>query len=127
MFRIHTLSYLHSLPKQFPLAKLPLSLYHFFSIFFSFCFLLSSTIIRCSEKPKQPIACKPFLLFFFCCTSVGFNICKSSFHMSYLSYFIFKIPMGHVSSRCHVLFVLFLHFSFIQCISHRYLCLLNLR
>lgn len=126
IFHIHTLPYPHSLPRQFPLAKLPSSFSHIFSMFFFFCFLLSSTVIRCSEKQKQPIACKPFFLFLFWCTSVGFNICKSSFPMFYLPYFISEIPMVHVSSRCHVLFVLFLHCGLVQYISHFCLCPLDL-
>lgn len=91
MFCICTLSYPHSLPRQFPLAKLPSSFSLIFSVYFFFvCFLLSSTIIRCFEKQNKPRPHKLFFLFLFWCTSVGFQICKSSFsmfcHISFLKY-----------------------------------------
>lgn len=99
IFHRHTLSYPHSLPRQFPLAKLPLSFFHIFPIVFFFCFLLSSTIIRCFEMQNQPIARKHFFLFLFWCTSVGFDVSKSSFLRFYLSYLIFDTSVIHVSSR----------------------------
>lgn len=100
IFHRHTLSYPHSLPRQFPLAKLPLSFSHIFPIlFFLFvCFLSSSTIIWCFEMQNHPIPCKHLFLFLFWCISVGFDICKSS-SIFYLSYLISDTPVVLVSFR----------------------------
>lgn len=125
IFHRHTLSYPHSLPRQFPLAKLPLSFSHIFPISF-FCFLLSSTIIWCFEMQKQSIPCKHFFLFLFWCTSIGFDICKFFFHTFYLSYLISDTPAVVVFFHSHELLVLLLNCSLVQYSFHFYLCLLDL-